>query len=95
MVERTPEYFGQFAKHYRYFICQSDPMFDRTVTKNFAYSSHINGDFCKVPGFHYHIIASHDQLPDSFKTTASKPFSMPCIFTLFKLLIKTNLKKLL
>ena len=91
MVERTPEYFRQFAKQYRYFICQSEPIFDHTVRKNFAYSLHMNDDFCKVPGFRYHFIASNGQLPDSFKSTASKTFIIPCLFTCFKLLIKTNL----
>ena len=45
MVERTPEYFRQFAKQYRYFICQSEPIFDHTVTKNFAYCLHMNDNF--------------------------------------------------
>ena len=91
MVERTPEYFRQFSKQYRYYICRSEPIFDHTVTKNFAYSLHMNEDFCKVPGSHYHVIASSDQLPNSFKSTASKPFIIPCLFSCFKLLIKTNL----
>ena len=90
MVERTPEYFRQFSKQYRYFICRSQPIFDHSVTKNFAYSLHMNDDFCKVPGSHYHVIASNDQLPDSFKYTASKPFIIPFLFNCFKLLIKTN-----
>ena len=51
----------------------------------------MNDDFCKVPGSHYHVIASNDQLPNSFKPTASKPFIVPCLFTCFKLLIKTIL----
>ena len=93
MVERTPVYFRQFAKQYRYFICQSQPRFDHTVTKNFAYSFHMNDDFCKVPGFHYHVIASNDQLRDFFKFSASKPFSIPCLFTCFKLLIKNHLSE--
>ena len=29
--------FLEFAKQYRYFICQSEPIFDQTVTKNFVY----------------------------------------------------------
>ena len=91
MVERTPEYFRQFANQCRYFICRFEPIFDHTVTKNFACSLHMNDNFCKVPGSHYHVIASNDQLPDSFKSTASKPFIIPGLFTCFKLLIKTNL----
>ena len=51
----------------------------------------MNDDICKVPGSHYHVIASNDQLPNSFKPTASKPFIIPCLFTCIKLLIKTNL----
>ena len=91
MVERTPEYFCQFAKQYHYFICQSEPLLDHTVTKNFAYSLHKNDDFCKVLGFHSHVISSNDHLPESFKSTASKRFIIPCLFTCFKLLIKSNL----
>ena len=53
----------------------------------------MNVDVCKVPGFHYLVIASNDQLPDSFRSTASKPFSKHCLFTCFKLLIKNNLSK--
>ena len=92
-VERTPEYFRQFAKQYRFFICQSEPIFDHTVTENFACSLHMNDNFCKLPGFHYHVIASNDQLPDFFKSTASKRFSIPCLFTYFKLFIKNNLSE--
>ena len=44
-----------------------------------------------VTGSHYHVIASNDQLPDSFKSTAPKPFIIPCFFTFFKLLVKSNL----
>ena len=91
MFERAPEYFHQFAKQYLYFICRIEHIFENTVTKNFAYSLHMNDDFCKVPGSHYHVNASNDQLPDSFKSTASKPFIIPCLFSCFKLLIKTNL----
>ena len=91
MVERTPEFFRLYSKQYRYFICRSEPIFHHTVTKNFAYSLHMNDDFCKVPGSHYHVIASNDQLPNSVKSTASKPFIVSCLFTCFKLLLKTIL----
>ena len=56
MVERTPEYFRQFSKQYNYFICRSEPIFDHTITKNFAYSLNMNDDFCKVPGSHFQVI---------------------------------------
>ena len=93
VVELTPEYFRQFAKQYRNFLCQREHIFDHTVTKNFEYSLHMNDIFCKVPGLHYHVIASNDQLPDSFKSTAFKPLGLPCLFTCFKLLIINNLSK--
>ena len=49
MFERTPESecFRQFAKQYLYFISQSEPIFGHTVTKNFAYSLHMNDVFVK------------------------------------------------
>ena len=59
IFERTPEYFREFAKQCRYCICQSEPIFDHTVTESFAYSLHKNDDFCKVPGVHYYVIASN------------------------------------
>ena len=48
---------------------------------------------CNIPGFHYHVFASKDQLPDSFKSTASKPFSITCLFNCFQLLVRTKLTK--
>ena len=44
-------------------------MFDHTVTKNFAYSLHMNDDFRKVPGFHY-VIAPTSQ---ALKRDLGKP----------------------
>ena len=88
MFERTPEYFRQFQKLFRYFICNSEPQFDSYLTKNFAYSQHKNEDHCKIQQFHYHVIAAVDQLPQSFKDTSSKPYTIPCLFTCFQLLIR-------
>ena len=81
MFERTPEYFRQVQNLFRYFICNSGPQFDSNLTKNFAYSQHKNKDHCKILYFHYHVIAAVDQLPQSFKDTFSKPYSIPCLFT--------------
>ena len=51
MFERTPEYFRQFQKLFRYFICNSDPQFDSNLTKNFLYSQHKNEDHSKYNNF--------------------------------------------
>ena len=88
MFERTPEYFRQFQKLFRYFICNSEPQFESNPTKNFAYSQYKNEDHCKIQQFHYHVIAASDQLPQSFKDTSSKPYTIPCLFTCFQLLIR-------
>ena len=34
MFKRTPEYFRQFQKLFRYFICNSEPQSDSNLTKN-------------------------------------------------------------
>ena len=86
--ERTPEYFRQLQKLFRYFICNSELQFDSNLTKNFAYSQHKNEDHCKIQQFHYHVLASVDQLPQSFKNTSSEPSTIPCLLTCFQLLIR-------
>ena len=58
------------------------------LQKNFAYSQHKNEDHCKIQQFHYHVIAAVDQFPQSFKDTSSKPYTIPCLFTCFQLLIR-------
>ena len=88
MFERTPECFRQFQKLFRYFVCNSEPQFDSNLTKNFAYSQHKNEDHCKIQHIHCHVIASVDQLPQSFKDTSSKPYTTPCLLTCFQLLIR-------
>ena len=88
MFERTPEYFRQFQKLFRCFICNSEPQFDCNLTKNFAYSQHKNEDHCKIQQLHYHVIAAVDQLPQSSKDTSSKPYTIPFLFTCFQLLIR-------
>ena len=79
MFERTPEYFRQFQKLFRYFISNSEPQFDSNLTKNFAYSQHKNEDHCQIQQFHYHVIAAVDQLLQSFKDTSSKPYQKKLI----------------
>ena len=88
MFERTPEYFRQFQNFFRYFIGITEPQFDSNLTKNFAYSQNKKEDRCKIQQFHYHVIAAFDQLPQSFEDTSSKPYTIPCLFTCFQLLIR-------
>ena len=78
------------SKLFRYFICNTEPQFDSNLTKNFAYSQHKNEDHCKIQQFHYHVIATFDQLPQSFKDTSSKPYTIPCLFTCFQRLIRVS-----
>ena len=55
----------------------------------------MNDNLCKVPGFQYHVIDFNYQLPDSFKSTASKLFIIPRLFTCSKILTKTNLTNIM
>ena len=47
-----------------------------------------NEEHCKIQQFHYHVIAAVDQLPQSFKDTSSKPYTITCLFTCFQLLLR-------
>ena len=90
MFERTLEYFRQFQNFLSIFYFNSEPQFDSNLTKNFAHSQLKNEDHCKMQQFHYHVIAAFDQLPQSFKDTSSKPYTIPCLFTCFQLLIRES-----
>ena len=47
--------------------------------------------FVKYLDFIIILLPPNDQLPNSFKSTESKPFIIPYLFTCLKLLIKLNL----
>ena len=48
---------------------------------------HENNNFCRIKEQHYHVIAALDQLTESFKKNSSKPYSIPCLYTYFRLLL--------
>ena len=88
MFERTPEFFRQFQKKFHYFICRSEPIFDtKEINNSFAYSLHENNSFCRIKEQHYHVIAALDQVTEAFKKNSSKPYSIPCLYTCFRLLL--------
>ena len=49
-----------------------------------------NEDLCRIQQLHYHVIAAVDQLPQSLKHASSKPYTIPCFFTSFQLLIRDS-----
>ena len=71
-----------------YFVCRSELMFDTKGNNNsFAYSLHENNSFCRIKEQYYNVIAALYQVTEAFKKNSSKPYSIPCLYTCFRLLL--------
>ena len=84
MYERSPGFFKQFQKNFKYFISEEKPNF--SSLKNFAFCMHFESVHCDYnPTNHYHVLIDVSEFSaDSLKQT--KPCSVPCLFTTFKYL---------
>ena len=93
MYERSPKFFVPFQKKFKFFITDSEPIFQKTNTNNFAYVLHEKKfDFCDSKSVHYHVLAEISKVPEDFKKINSKGYSVPCLYSCFKSLIfSTNM----
>ena len=86
MFERSPGYFKQFQKQFKFFV--TDENLNLTSLNNFAVCSHYNSDFCQLSTtttnqHHFHVLI--DSTHDALDTTKRyKLYSVPCLFTTFQ-----------
>ena len=77
---RTPDYFKQFSKKFRYFVTEQFPSFG--LDDNFAYAFHnTKSRYCSIKdNKHWHVMI--------YMGESKKPnYPVPCPFTCFSLLI--------
>ena len=88
MYERSPGYFKQFQKNFRFFITEEKPK--STFAKVSAICMHTDSLFCGVlPANHYHVLFDvSDVTTDFLKKT--KLCSVPCLFTTFNCLFSNG-----
>ena len=54
MYERSPKYFKQFQKHFKFQIVEEKPAFSR---KNvYSVCVHFDSEFCSLVTNHYHVL---------------------------------------
>ena len=58
----------------------------KKLTTVFAYNLHENTNFWRIKEQHYHVIAALHQVEKAYKKISSKPYSILCLCTCFRLL---------
>ena len=87
MCERSPDYFRQFRKSFRFLLFFCKPNSDKNKIANFAFAYHQKSFFCHNSSVHYHVLISSENLSSLEGTDSSKAYAIPCLFTCFKCLI--------
>ena len=93
IYEKSPDYFKQLRKNYKFFILNNEPNFSGFASKaNFAVSSHSNKlDFCNHSidnKKHYLVLVEFTkESTDLLNKMTSKAFVVPCLLCTFKYLI--------
>ena len=86
MYERSPHYFKQFPKQFKFQIVEEKPTLSNTNV--YAVCAHFDSEFCGLVTNHYHVLLD----TTTFKKETLKRnqnFPVPCIFTTFKFLFST------
>ena len=93
MYEFSPKFFVPVQKKFNFFIFDSEPNFQKTNTKIFAYMMHEKKfGFCENNSVHCNVSAEISKIPDAFKRISSKGYSVTCLYSCFKSLIfSTNM----
>ena len=81
MYERSPSYFKQFQKQFRFKIVDQKPT-DIDSLNNYAVCPHFQSEFCQIANNHFHLLI--DSSTDIGSTKQNKSFAVPCLFTTFK-----------
>ena len=86
MYERSPDYFRQFQKSFRFLLFFCKPNLERKIA-NFAFANHHKSLLCHNSSVHYHVQISSENLSSLEGTDSSKAYAIPSLFTCFKCLI--------
>ena len=87
MYERSPDYFRQFQKSFRFLLFFFKPNLDKNKIANFGFAYHQKNLFCHNSSVHYHVLISSENLSSLEGTDSAKAYAKPCLFICFKCLI--------
>ena len=86
MFERSPNYFKQFQKQFKFLIADEKP--NLTASNNYAVCPHFESEFCQLPTNHFHVLIESDIDVETMKPI--KILAVPCLFTTFRHLFSTS-----
>ena len=89
MVEKTPEYYNKYRKHFRYVIAFTKPATENLTSQNYAYGLHAEEQdaYCPISEPHYHFLTEVN-LKETSKTYG---YPISCLYsTYFYLLFKSD-----
>ena len=86
MFERSPNYFKQFQKQFKFLIVEEKPTF--SIGNCYAVCAHFDSEFCNLVSSHYHVLID----TTTFENETLKRFQsfpVPCVYTAFKFVFWT------
>ena len=86
MYGRSPNYFKQFQKQFKFQIVEEKPTLSNTNV--YAVCAHFDSEFCGLVTNHYHVLLDTTTI-EKETLKRNKNFPVPCIFTTFKFLFLT------
>ena len=95
MFERSPDYFKQFRKNFRFFIFKEKPKagvdFPLDVVISISLHSPVHDGLCNaLPDNHYHVLAQC--FGENYKGQP-KSYLLPCLYSTYALLIASSDEK--
>ena len=86
MFERSPNYFKQFQKQFKFIIADEKP--NLTASNNYAVCPHFESEFCQLPTNHFHVLIESASDVETMKPI--KIFAVRCLITTFRRLFSTS-----
>ena len=81
MFERSPNYFKQFQKQFKFLILEEKPSF--SIGNFYAVCTHFDSEFCNLVNSHYHLLIDTTTFEnETLKRYQSVP--VPFVYTAFK-----------
>ena len=87
MYERSPSYFKQFQKHFKFQIVEEKPTLSNTNV--YSVCAHFDSEFCGLVTNHYHVLLDATTF-EKETLKRSQNFPVPSIFTTFKFLFSSS-----
>ena len=84
MFERSPNYFKQFQKQFKFLILEEKPSF--SIRNFYAVCAHFDSEFCNLVNSHYHVLIDTTTFENETIETISELSCALCSYS-FQILV--------